>query len=105
MQVLSVVKDDGYGHGALAVAQMALDCGATFLALSTLEEAIRLARRKAIACPLLLLGDRQEAELALVRGARSDLLRQRSTHGRPARRSWPPARASAFPFTSRSTPA
>ncbi len=63
LQLMAVVKDDGYGHGAFAVAQTALDCGATFLALSNLEEAMRL-RDEAISCPLLLLGDRQPAELS-----------------------------------------
>jgi alanine racemase len=63
LQVLSVVKDDGYGHGALAVAQVALETGATFLALSTLEEALRL-REQGIECRLLLLGDRQDSELS-----------------------------------------
>src|SRR5512143_3774933 len=37
LRVLSVVKDEGYGHGALAVARAALNSGAGFLALSTLE--------------------------------------------------------------------
>src|SRR5437764_3163098 len=39
LQVVAVVKDDGYGHGALPVARAALEAGASFLALSTLEEA------------------------------------------------------------------
>lgn len=62
LKLLSVVKDDGYGHGALAVARVALEQGASFLALSTLEEAIEL-RDKGVKCRLLLLGDRQESEL------------------------------------------
>ena len=62
LQVLAVVKDDGYGHGALPVARVALECGARFLALSTLEEAISL-RDHGVKTPLLLLGDRQESEL------------------------------------------
>jgi alanine racemase len=62
LQVLSVVKDEGYGHGALAVARAALTCGASFLALSTLEEAVSL-REHGIRARMLLLGDRQEAEL------------------------------------------
>jgi alanine racemase len=61
-QVLAVVKDDGYGHGALPVAQTALECGASFLALSTLEEAVTL-RDQGLRCRMLLLGDRQEKEL------------------------------------------
>jgi len=61
LQLLSVVKDDGYGHGALAIARAALDSGAGFLALSTLQEAITL-RDQGIQSRLLLLGDRQEDE-------------------------------------------
>src|SRR5579859_6339399 len=62
-QVLAVVKDDGYGHGSLSVARTALEFGARFLALSTLEEAIAL-RDQGLNCRLLLLGDRQENELS-----------------------------------------
>src|SRR3989442_1334608 len=42
LQVLSVVKDEAYGHGAWAVARTALECGARFLGLATLSEAIAL---------------------------------------------------------------
>ncbi|HYG35977.1 MAG TPA: alanine racemase [Clostridia bacterium] len=59
---ISVIKDEGYGHGALPLARIAVDCGARFLALSTLDEAIRL-RENGIRARLLLLGDRPEAEL------------------------------------------
>src|SRR5436189_3384047 len=45
LKVLAVVKDDGYGHGALSVARVALEQGAGFLALSTLEEAVTLRER------------------------------------------------------------
>ena len=62
LQILSVVKDDGYGHGALAVARAALEAGAGFLGLSTLQEAITL-RDQGVQARLLLLGDRQENEL------------------------------------------
>jgi len=62
LQVLSVLKDEAYGHGALQVAQVALECGARFLGLSTLEEAMAL-RDWGIKAPVLLLGDRQESEL------------------------------------------
>jgi alanine racemase len=62
LQVLAVVKDDGYGHGALTVAQAALEEGSNFLALSTLEEAMTL-RDRGLKCRMLLLGDRQEKEL------------------------------------------
>jgi alanine racemase len=62
VQLLAVVKDEAYGHGSLDVAKVALEEGATFLGLSTLEEALTL-REGGIRAPLLLLGERQEAEL------------------------------------------
>ena len=62
VQVLSVVKDSGYGHGSLEVARAALDSGASFLALSTLEEAMAL-RDRGVTARILLLGDRQQNEL------------------------------------------
>jgi alanine racemase len=63
LRILSVVKDDGYGHGALAVARAALQSGANFLALSTLQEAISL-REQGVRARLLLLGDRPENEFS-----------------------------------------
>jgi alanine racemase len=60
--LLSVIKDQAYGHGALPVARTALASGATFLGLSTLEEAITL-RDQGIRARMLLLGDREETEL------------------------------------------
>src|ERR1035437_6736713 len=62
VQLLAVVKDEAYGHGALDVARIALEEGAWGFGLSTLEEATTL-RDAGITAPLLLLGERQEAEL------------------------------------------
>ena len=62
VQLLAVVKDEAYGHGALDVARIALEEGAWGFGLSTLEEAMAL-RDAGITVPLLLLGERQEAEL------------------------------------------
>src|SRR5882762_9814143 len=62
LEILCVVKDEAYGHGALRVAQTALECGARFLGVATLEEAVTL-RHKGIKAPILLLGDRHENEL------------------------------------------
>ena len=59
---LAVVKDEAYGHGALDVGRIALEEGAWGLGLSTLEEATHL-RDEGVTAPLLLLGERQEAEL------------------------------------------
>ena len=62
VKLLAVVKDEAYGHGALDVARIALEEGAWGFGLSTLEEAMTL-RDAGITAPLLLLGERQEAEL------------------------------------------
>jgi len=63
VRLLAVVKDEAYGHGALDVARIAIEEGAWGFGLSTLEEAMAL-RDAGITAPLLLLGERQEAELS-----------------------------------------
>ncbi|HEY3854719.1 MAG TPA: alanine racemase [Verrucomicrobiae bacterium] len=62
VRLMAVVKDEAYGHGALDVARVAVEEGAWGFGLSILEEAIRL-REGGITAPLLLLGERQDAEL------------------------------------------
>jgi alanine racemase len=62
VRMLAIVKDQAYGHGALDVVRIALEEGATYFGLSNLEEAMSL-RDAGITAPLLLLGERQEAEL------------------------------------------
>jgi alanine racemase len=62
VRLLAIVKDQAYGHGALDVVRIALEEGATYFGLSNLEEAMSL-RDAGITAPLLLLGERQEAEL------------------------------------------
>lgn len=62
VQIASVVKDEAYGHGALEVAQVALEAGAACLAVSTLQEAVQL-REQGIRAPILLLGQQTDAEL------------------------------------------
>jgi alanine racemase len=62
VELMAVVKDEAYGHGALDVARVSLDEGAWGFGLSTLEEAMAL-REGGVTAPLLLLGERQEAEL------------------------------------------
>ena len=62
VRLLAVVKDEAYGHGALDVARIALEEGAWGFGLSTLEEAMNL-RDAGVTAPLLLLGERREAEL------------------------------------------
>jgi alanine racemase len=41
--LIAVVKADGYGHGAVAVARIAIDAGADMLAVATLTEAAEVA--------------------------------------------------------------
>ncbi len=53
--VMAVVKANGYGHGAIPVAESALRGGATWCAVSQVEEAIIL-RQSGLNCPLLVLG-------------------------------------------------
>jgi alanine racemase len=50
--VMAVVKADGYGHGAVPVATAALEAGASWLGVCTLEEAAAL-RAAGITAPLL----------------------------------------------------
>jgi alanine racemase len=62
VKLLAIAKDEAYGHGALDVARIALEEGASSLGVSTLEEAMIL-RDAGITAPILLLGERQETEL------------------------------------------
>jgi alanine racemase len=50
--VMAVVKSDGYGHGAVAVGRAALEAGASWLGVCTLEEAMQL-RHGGITAPVL----------------------------------------------------
>lgn len=52
--LMAVVKADGYGHGAVTVAQAALRGGASSLGVATLQEGIEL-RSAGITAPVLLL--------------------------------------------------
>jgi alanine racemase len=49
---MAVVKADGYGHGAAAVSRAALDAGASWLGVCTLDEALAL-RAAGITAPVL----------------------------------------------------
>lgn len=55
MQLLAVVKADGYGHGAVAVARAALQAGATWLGVAQPEEALQL-RAAGVDAPVLVFG-------------------------------------------------
>lgn len=53
-RLMAVVKADAYGHGALEVARAALEAGAAYLAVATVEEGVEL-RRGGIGAPILVL--------------------------------------------------
>ncbi len=52
----AVVKADGYGHGAVAVARAALEGGATWLAVAMVEEGLEL-REAGVEAPVLVLSE------------------------------------------------
>lgn len=54
-EIIAVVKADAYGHGALDIAPILLENGATRLAVAVLNEAIEL-RRGGINAPIMVLG-------------------------------------------------
>lgn len=60
IQVMAIVKANAYGHGAVPVAQAALEAGATWCGVARVEEALEL-RQAGLDCPLLLLGYTPEA--------------------------------------------
>nr|MBO2470094.1 alanine racemase [Bacillota bacterium] len=55
VEIMAVVKADGYGHGAPVVARAALEAGATQLGVATLDEAVQL-RENGLGAPILVLG-------------------------------------------------
>ncbi|WP_216831445.1 alanine racemase [Alkalihalobacterium elongatum] len=55
MDIMAVVKADGYGHGAVPVAEAAIEAGASYLAVAVLDEALQL-RHANITAPILVLG-------------------------------------------------
>jgi len=54
-KVMAVVKADAYGHGAVAVANAALQAGAEYLGVALVEEGIEL-RQAGILAPILVFG-------------------------------------------------
>ena len=66
--VIAVVKADGYGHGAEAIAETAIESGAVGLAVATVEEGLVLRRTCPDAMLLVLLGaevqDERDAAIA-----------------------------------------
>ena len=62
LQWCSVVKDQAYGHGAIAIARETIKGGASFLAVATIDEALDL-RQNNRESPILIFGERTEQEL------------------------------------------
>jgi len=60
-ELLAVVKGNAYGHGAVAVACIALDHGASRLGVYTMAEGVEL-RQAGIPCPILVFGPFQRDE-------------------------------------------
>ena len=60
VQVIAIVKANAYGHGAVPVAQAALEAGASWCGVARVDEALEL-RQAGLDCPLLLLGYTPEA--------------------------------------------
>lgn len=93
--VMAVVKADGYGHGAVRVGRAALGAGATWLGVTTLDEALEL-RAGGITAPVLswlhVPGDdfaaaiRAGVDLSVAGGGRLDeMLAAANEVGRPVR--------------------
>ena len=55
VEIMAVLKADGYGHGAIKVARTALNNGAAWLGVACLGEALAL-RQAGINAPILILG-------------------------------------------------
>ncbi|MEE8721846.1 MAG: alanine racemase [Eggerthellaceae bacterium] len=64
-RLLAVVKADAYGHGAVRVAETALNSGADYLAVATVPEGIEL-RRAGITAPILVLAQPPATSIPLL---------------------------------------
>ena len=69
-KLLATVKANAYGHGILEVAKIALQAGADWLGVHSIEEGLFL-RKKKVDCPILVLGYISFDELE--RAVRNDL--------------------------------
>ncbi len=63
LDLLAMVKDQAYGHGAYRCAEIALEKGVKMLGVVTLSEAVEL-RDKGITAPILLFGEHLEDQFA-----------------------------------------
>ncbi len=60
--LMAVVKADGYGHGAVPVARAALQAGASWVGVATVQEGVAL-RRAGITSPVVVLGACDRSDL------------------------------------------
>jgi alanine racemase len=60
--VCAVTKADAYGHGSVACSRVALDAGASMIAVALVEEGIEL-RRSGVRAPILLLSEPRPGEM------------------------------------------
>jgi alanine racemase len=94
VEVMAVVKADAYGHGALPVAQAALEAGASWLGVAIPEEGIWL-REAGIEARILVLGPAppEQADLVVRHGLDQCVTEvgQAETLNRAARRAGQPA--------------
>jgi alanine racemase len=61
-RLMAVVKSDAYGHGMIAVAEIALDAGADWLGVFGAHEGLAL-RERGVTAPILVLGPTPEAAM------------------------------------------
>jgi alanine racemase len=54
-KIMSIIKADAYGHGAVYLAQKLIECGAEYFGVSNLEEALQL-RHAGVSQDILILG-------------------------------------------------
>ena len=64
LHILSVIKDQAYGHGAYECAKVGLEKGVKILGVATMGEALEL-REKGISAPILMFGERLEDQFDL----------------------------------------
>jgi alanine racemase len=70
--LMAVVKANAYGHGAIAVGQTAVDAGADYLGVATVDEGVQL-RAAGIKAPIQALGPVDESEIDLAIGRAIEL--------------------------------
>lgn len=78
-ELMAVVKADGFGHGAEAVARTALEHGASWLGVTSIEEALAL-RHAGIAAPVLSWLNPVDADFAAATRLRVDLAAPSAAH-------------------------